>query len=295
MTEFNWSQISDGFSVALCYVVKALNSSFGTAAVGALAGAYAGAIGAQHVAERSKRKDSLTTELNTTNSAIMLSFVTCNAMLGLKKQIVGPLYEGFLAEKAKYIEHRKAAQSEPRAQVGAHTFSVNLITFSPPLIPIETLKTLVLQRISAYGKATSLVSLIENAAAGLVDAVKKREEIVSRFKSGEISEADRHWHYFGEKTPSGQTHREHSDIVEVIHDYVNDLIYFSAELCEALVQHGKLAKASLQRMSKATPSVNEPDFSGPKNSGLFPPASNYASWQGWIVEKDDKNSGSLAK
>jgi hypothetical protein len=72
MAQFDWSQVAEWSSVALSYAIKGLNSNFAVAALGALAGAYAGAMGAQHIAERSKRRDTLIAELNATNSAIML-------------------------------------------------------------------------------------------------------------------------------------------------------------------------------------------------------------------------------
>jgi hypothetical protein len=192
-----------------------------------------------------------------------------------------------VSDKARYIKHLEKVRVDPSSIKDGFSFSANLITFPAPLVPIEVLKDLVLQRISAYGKATGLVPLVENAASGLADAIRKREEIINLFKTGKISEVDQHWHYFGEKSPSGHTYRGHSDVVEVIHSYTNDLIYFSAALCDALVQHGKAAKAELHHPAKVTPNVHEPDFSGPKKSGLFPPDSDYSSWQGWIVERSD--------
>jgi hypothetical protein len=272
--------------MALDVATRFLNSNFTVAAIGALAGAYAGARDAQHIAERNKRKEMLVAELNATNSAIMLSFTVCNSALGLKKQIVRPLYDGFMRDKAAYIEHIEKARSDPKA--GRFAYTANLISFLAPLVPIDVLRDLVLQRTSAYGKAAGLVPLVQNAASGLTDAIRQREDIITHFKTGRIPEADQHWHYFGEKSPSGHTYREYSDVVEVIHSYTNDLIYFSAALCDALVQHGKSAIAGLKHSPQDVPKVNEPDFSGPKKTGLFPPDSDYSSWQAWIVERNDQ-------
>lgn len=61
-----------------------LNSNF----TAALAGALAGALTAQHIADRGKKREETLLELRSTNAAIMVAFIFCNAGIALKKQLV---------------------------------------------------------------------------------------------------------------------------------------------------------------------------------------------------------------
>jgi hypothetical protein len=283
MSELDWNLVIQYISVATGYATSMINSSFVIATVGGFAGAFGGALGAQHIAERNRRGDLVIAELNATNSAIMLSMMVCNTALGLKKQIVRPLYQSFLKQKSEYIEKLGRFEIDPKS-VSGFNFTADLTTFSPPIVPIEALTDLVLQKLNASGRPTGLIPLIQNAARGLANAIAVRDEFIANFKSGEIDDLNRHWYYFGERTPNGHQHREYSDIVEVIHSYTDDLIFFSASLCESLVTHGKALHTSLKRHPKNLPRVHEPDFSGPRRSGLFPPDADYSSFQAWIVE-----------
>ena len=285
MPQIDWSLADQWATVVTDYVVKVLNSNFAIALVGGFVGAVGGALGAQHIAERRRRSDLLIAELNSVNSAVMLSMMVCNTALGLKKQLVKPLYENFKTAKVEYLKQLEKFSQDPKSIAG-YNFTADLTTFASPIIPIEALTNLVLQRLNTPGKATGLVPLLQNAASGLGNAIAKREEIIARFKSGEISDRDRHWHYFGEKTSGGHQNREYSDIVEVIHSYKNDLIFFSASLCEALVKHGERVRSGVKRAPQSLPQVHAPDFSGPRKTGLFPPDSDYSSFQAWIVERE---------
>jgi hypothetical protein len=266
------------------WAATALNSNFSIAAVGGLVGAFGGAMGAQQIVEVSRRRQAITSDINAINSAVMLSLAVCNTALGFKKQLVGPLYTVFVEQKRRFLEAFESFKAGSPMPAQFH-FTADLTTFQAPVIPTEALRDLVLLKSSGYGKATVLVPLVENAAIGLQASIAKRDELISRFKSGQISDAERHWFYFGVKAPDGHQHREYSDIVEVMHSYNNDLIYFSVALCEALSEYGKSLVSRTAWSRKHAPKVHEVDFSGPRKKGLVPPDADYASFQGWIVER----------
>jgi len=66
-------------------LTTSLNSNFSIALAGSLSGAFGGAVAAQRVIERSKRREIFISELKNTNAAIMVSFSICNMILSLKK------------------------------------------------------------------------------------------------------------------------------------------------------------------------------------------------------------------
>jgi hypothetical protein len=278
--------LQHGVYVVFDYFGKFLNSTFVISFIGALAGAYAGATSAQKVIERSRGREELLRELRSTNAAIMVSFTICNTVLGIKKQLVRPLYEKFLQDRAAFrgfLEKKGAGQLQDNAPF---RFTADLQGFAAPSLPTETLKQLVFDKISAYGKPLSLVSLVENAALGLTTSILKRDKHIERFTEHKLPQDVWPLHYFGEKLPSGHTHKEYSDLVEVIHSYTDDLIFFSSQLCAELVEHGRGKRKLFEnQFGKGAPPVNAPDFSGPRSAGLFPPESEYNAWRGWVIER----------
>ena len=273
-------------SITAQYIEKFLDSAFLISLIGALAGAAAGALGAQHVIEKTKAREEGLKELRSTNAAIIVAFTTCNTALGFKKQLVRPMVERFNAGRSALQSFREEKQLGQRQGNSPFKFQADLIAFSAPVISIETLKTLVFDRTSSLGKPLMLVSLVENASVGLATAITKRELLMSEFKSETQEPESWPLRYFGEALSSGHTFREYADLVDVIDSYTNDLIFFSAKLSEELVLHGHALHTSFtKRFGKGAPNVNEPNFAGPKSSGLFPPESDYSAWSGWVVER----------
>lgn len=269
--------------VALQYLAKLLNSNFAIAFFGALAGTFAGAVGAQRVIERSKIREELLKELRNTNAAIMVSATICNIVLRLKSQIVKPLCEKFMQDRTAFQAVLAQSRTDQNPGASQFRFDADLTSFPAPVLKIQTLSDLVFDRISAYGKILSLVSMIEDAATGLSSAVATRETLIAGFWQKGLPPDVMALHYFGEQTSSGDRQGHYADTLDVIQSYSNDLIFFSSQLCANLIQHGNSQRKAFEKsFGKGAPVVTEVDFSGPKNAGLFPPDSDYASWLRWF-------------
>lgn len=159
----------------------------------------------------------------------------------------------------------------------------------PPVVPIETLKDLVFQKLSAVGRPLALVAVLEQSLAGTRDAVAKREALVQRFATGQIPEQFTAHSYFGLKLPSGHVSQAHADLVEGVYRYMDDIAFFSALLCTDLMEHGeRLRAAFVKRYGKDAPRVSTVDFSGPKKSGLLPPDSQYNDWLLAFAKPDEQ-------
>ena len=89
---FQWQNIS-----------AILNSNF----TAALAGAFAGAMAAQRIGDRSKQRDILLREIRSTNAAIVVSLTICNAGLALKKQFIKDIHETYTTKKKELEEFQK--------------------------------------------------------------------------------------------------------------------------------------------------------------------------------------------
>lgn len=256
-----------------------LNSNIAIAFVGGLTGAIGGALGAQHIVERSKRRDELMKELRNTNAAIMVTFSICNSALALKKQHVQPLHQEFdkaRADLQAFKAQRSAGQQPPNAE---YHFVADFKTFPAPTAPIETLKDIVYSKVSAYGRPLALVAVLEQSLVGLRDAIAKRDALIQRFASGAIPPELTPQYYFGLPLPGGDTNQEYPDTVEAIHSYTDDVAFFCALLCEDLVTHGnEVRSVYLKKFKKGAPRISTADFSGPREKELVPPDSQYKDW-----------------
>jgi hypothetical protein len=267
-----------------------LNSNIAVAVVGGFAGAIGGALGAQRIVERSQKREAGLKELRYTNAAIMVAHTICNAALALKKQHVQPMREDFIKLRADldaFKARRDAKQIAP--DVEFH-LQMDMRTYPAPIVPIETLKHVVFQELSVVGRPLALVSVIEQSLIGLSSAIAKRDQLIQRFASGEIPENKHAHYYFGLPLQGGHINQEYPDLVEAIYSYVDDLAFFSHQLCSDLMKHGAKVREALttKKLSKQVPQVSEADFSGPLKSGLIPPDSQYSDWVKAFVERSEK-------
>lgn len=266
-----------------------MNSNIVIAVVGGFAGAIGGALGAQRIVERSRKREELLKELRYTNAAIMVASTFCNAALALKKQHVQPIRETFLKMKRDLEAFEERRNAKQIATDDTFHFQMDMRTYLAPILPVETLKHIVFQDLSAVGRPLALVAVIEQSLIGLSSAIAKRDQLIQRFASGEILEHDRAHYYFGLPLPGGNLNQEYPDLVEAIYSHTDDLVFFSNQLCNDLMKHGaKLREALTKRPSKQLPNVSEADFSGPLKSGLLPPDSQYADWVDAFVERPEK-------
>ncbi len=292
MDSFNLSVLIDlasrSFDAFAGFVVTGMNSNLVIALFSSLAGAFGGAIAAQRVIERSKRKEVFLKELRNTNAAIMVSFSICNALLALKRQHSLPLYEQYTKDRGKAEEISKKLAADENVGDEPFHYLADLKTFAAPSVPIETLKNLVFNEVSSHGRALSATSFLEGAYIGLKEVLARRESMVAKFQDGTIGEAETPYFYFGIQMPSGHTNHEYPDLVEAIHSYINDVIFFSSKLCEDLAVYGNRLRDKNKRLAKNAPKVNQPDFSTPQGLKLIPPDSDYSSWLNGFKEVGNK-------
>ena len=87
------------------------NSVFFTAIAGFLAGAFAGALGAQRMADKTRNREELLKEIRATNASVMVSFGICNSLLSAKKQHIKSIKETFDQHKIATMDAIKAQQA----------------------------------------------------------------------------------------------------------------------------------------------------------------------------------------
>ena len=281
-----WDQRMTQLLAIVEWLESVLNSAFAIAILGGFVGAAGGALAAQQIAERVKRREDLLKELRNTNAAIVVSFSICNAGMALKKQHVQPMHEQFGKEK-ELLHEFLAKRSKGIIPANAeHQIAADLRSYPAPTTALETLKGLVFEKISAYGRALALVSVLDQSLVGLREAIAKRDAWAHRFSSGGIPKNTFQHYYLGLQLPSGDTNQEYPDLIFAIHSYTDDVIFFSSLLCADLIKHGEAVREPLTRKSEnGVPRVSTADFAGPRASGLLPPDDQYADWLNGFTEQ----------
>lgn len=266
-----------------------LNSNIVIAFVGGFTGAIGGALGAQRIVERSRKREERLKELRYTNAAIMVAHTICNAALAIKKQHVRPMREAFQKLREDLEAFKKKWHANQIAPDVEFRLQMDMRTYPAPILPVETLKHVVFQELSAVGRPLALVAVIEQSLIGLESAIAKRDQLIQKFASGEIPEKNHMHYYFGLPLPGGHLNQEYPDLVEAIYSYTDDLAFFSYQLCNDLMKHGANVREALtKKPTKRLPNVSEADFSGPLMSGLLPPDSHYGEWVNAFVERPEK-------
>lgn len=246
----------------------------------ALSGAYFGAWAAQRNARKSKSRDDALKELRGINAAIIVSFTICNNALGLMSQLVRPMCDRFERDKKKFQESLTAGQPPPHLEL-------DFVLFSVPPFQVDRLQELLFQEVTSAGESLGLVPQIEDAIDGLRKAVDRRAQIAASFR--QIHDPFvRLCFYFGQRLANGETNRELCDLMDVIQEYANDVIWFSQRLCGRLEQYGYARRDTwVKEHGSKFPGINSVDFSSVRSKGLIPPDERYSSFLKWYVQKGD--------
>lgn len=265
---------------------KLFNSNFITSLVGALAGAGAGALAAQRIVERGKHRDELLQEIRNTNAAIALAFSATNTFLALKNQHVKALKENFDKQRTQLDDYKQQRQTGVIAQNQAFYFQADLQTLSPQVVPIDTLRGIVFERLSITGRALNLVTAIMQTDQNLEESLTKRNGLIQQYRVLEMTPEKLAPLYFGFQYEQGHLDLSYPMVIDAIYSANDDGIFFSQLLCKDLYEHGNKLSVEFKKKYKAEPPViNEVSFDTEKAKSLIPPESSYADWLSAFVKK----------
>lgn len=265
------------------------NSVFFTAIAGSLAGAFAGARAAQRIAEKTRNKDELLREIRVTNAATMVAFGICNTLLSAKKQHIRSLKNQFDQQRASI---REALVNQKNGQAGIVEFHADFRTLPPLLLPLSILQAQIFEKLSLHGRPIALITTLIQSADGLNTAIVKRNQLVEFYKASSLPHNQLLALYFGFPFNGGQINQEYPDSIHAIYTQADDAIFFSAQLCNELSEHGdQLAASFRKQFGKGSPRVSKPDFSKAKDADLMPNEDNYADWFNMFVKRVDRPSG----
>jgi gas vesicle protein len=262
------------------------NSAFTTSLLGALAGAFAGATAAQRIAERSKYREELLHEIRNTNAAIALAYGICESFLALKKQHVKNLKEGYDTQKADALEFlQKCEKGENKDEV--FRFQADMQTLQAQTLPMDSLRSVVFERLSIVGRPLNLVVTLSQTAQCLEDSIERRNALIEGYKAGGGKDSQRFVElYFGLPYGEGHINLDYPGTVDAIYSQTDDGIFFGKLLCDDLYEHGsKLCEAFKGKFKKPPPCVSKVDFSTVEASELIPDDEKYVKWVNAFVKK----------
>ena len=280
-----WGAISDFISWG--NTKDFANSNFVTSLLGALAGAYAGATAAQRMAERSKLREEMLREIRNTNAAIALAFGACNTFLALKKQHVKGIKESYDAQKASLLEFHRMRKAGQIPQDLAFEFHANMQTLQPQPLPMDTLRTVVFERLSIVGRPLNLVVSLTQTVESLTGSIEKRNSLIEGYKVEFSKNADLLVPlYFGMPYGEGHVNLDYPGTIDAMYSQTDDGIFFSNLLCKDLHEHGKqLADSYRKKFKSDPPRISEVDFGPPAADGMMPDENNYSDWFKAFVKK----------
>lgn len=241
-----------------------LNSVFITAIVGSMAGAGAGAYGAQWIVARGRQREELLTEIRNTNATIMIAVGLCNSFLGIKRQNVKPLKDLYDAQKAAYHDHAKT------------DFVADLRSLYLPPFPLEILRQQAFDKLSLSGRPLLLINALGETIHGLNTSINARNDLIASYKQNSTFSTEL---YFGLRQDSVRViNQEYPASIEMIYRHTDDGIFFSHLLSTDLFAHGKqLANRFKTIVGQGAPDIlNKPDFT--EVSDLMPTIDNYVNW-----------------
>jgi hypothetical protein len=252
------------------------NSAFTTS----LAGAFAGAIAAQRIAEKGKFREELVKEFHHTNAVIVLAMAAASVALALKKQHIKALKDSYDEDQRNFLAHKEKILSSQIAANTPLTLNPNLLYLQEISPPIATIQEIVLSRLSTVGRAISAVTALADAVANLNGALSKRNELLEVFKNKQFPEGATFEHmYLGLRYGERHTNQEYGGSVQAVSLYTDDVIFFCIKLCEDLRDHGEiLNKRYKSRLRGDPPGISTFDFEMARQDGWLPQDEDYEKW-----------------
>ena len=256
-----------------------VNSEFTIALIGSCAGAFAGAVAAQRINERNKRRDELLQELRNTNAGIAIALGICNSFLAINKQYIIDLKK-FDCQKDELISFLQRQETGEVSRDSVFNFMADLRTLQFQSFPNDILRTIVFERLSLTGKPLNLIEVIVQTTQCLNESIRYRNNLLENYKVRFANENKEFIYlYFGLPYANNRVNRDYSDLINAIYNQTNDGIFFSQLLCRDLHKHGnQLMEEFRKKFKKDVPSVSEVDFRTVIAEGLMPNEKDYDDW-----------------
>ena len=262
-------------------LIIVFSSNIFLVSISTLVAAFAGAYGAQYIAEKNRKKESLLSEVRNINSTIMIASTIGNTCLSVKKQIVKPLKETYDKQLKGLLIYEKKNNEKKIQDPGIRA---NLAFISHQSLPTELLEKQVFGNTSVNARALSLTIALIEAVQLLNSSINYRNELIKDFKNlPDVTPRLVNQWYFGRPNENGNIDNSYKNSVQNIYSYLDDCIFFSMELCSDLIRYGNILKTAI---SDSDIVINTVDYEYADKLELLPDEKRYDSWLSMFVEGD---------
>lgn len=261
-------------------IKAAANSNFTTALLGSLAGAYGGAWAAQRIAEKTKRRDELRTEIGHCNAVIELAGGICSTCLNVKEQHILPLKQSYDRQKELVHAYFRGLTDGtiPRGTV-ADVGPMDLRTLDTVRFRWAQLDSLVMEKLTVRGRARMLMPVLVQSLETLNSLIHERNERVAALKADDLPDKRKIALLFALPFEDRSRDETYSDLMNGLSKTVDDCVYFSQLICKDVGWHGRGLRLEFVRKFRGdVESIQRMSFAEPELRGVMPSDADYPTW-----------------
>lgn len=242
--------------------------------VSTFAAAFAGAYGAQWLAESKRKFDSSLGEFRSTNSSIHISFQICNTLLSIKEQHTQKI-------KSQLDRCRAIASSQrndPKVATGNSPINLEIEfhQFGMPAISTNRLSEILFNNISTNRGISIAFMQLELCVLELKRLFEERNAWITKHRDrpqrdDEFSAT----RYLGIPDRHGDIDQTYPMLVEAINDCNDSAIFFAKKLADLLVCHAKYLRS---QYGDQFPKLQSISWAEAEEKNLLPDENGFEKW-----------------
>ena len=159
-----------------------INSTFFLTVIATFAAAFAGAWGAQFIAERSRKSSETLKALRGANAAITTAHSISNKCLSAKKTHIKSLKESLEKQKSEFNQFEEDRKNGLITGPLIFQFKADLQELPLLVLPIELLEKLVFEQISVNSRTLSLTISLVDSLQSLNISIRNRNEFIEELR-----------------------------------------------------------------------------------------------------------------
>ncbi|WP_145009361.1 hypothetical protein [Pseudomonas oryzihabitans] len=256
-----------------------------SAVISAGFGAGVGAWMAGRIADRTKLKHDLLSEMRSVDIAITICASTIDLAGSLKKQYSSEILKEFNEAVAAFEAYKK---NENRNSIfELRIKNRKLQTIEPP---ISELQNLVLKDMSTSPNGVKSIIALRDSVGNLNGMISAYNTLLEAFKSGNLPHGFKPEHYYLSIPIGGVVNDEYGSAVKGIATYTDDVLFFAYKLSGCLTLRGIEVSKEYKKTFGEKRFTRELSLFD-ENVGLIPSDHAYEGWmRGWEsnLPKSDK-------
>ena len=267
------------------------------AAIGSLAGAWGGAYAAQRIADASKQRERLELEIKSCNELLELVHGIANSYINAKEQQVESLRTQYRIKRVlAHWHHQRLEAGDVAPGTAIELGQINFSLLNLPMAQVDGIEKILSEKLTISGRTRTLVGVLRGCISVLGEMSTDRNAWLRRFQAAELNNHDKARLIFGLPNRSGDVDDTYGNLVEGIHQHVDDCIMFAVMLGEDARKHGLSIRRTYRKdFGRDVPRVGRLCFEDVEKRGMMPDRSAYQSWDRAVASLPATTRGRLLK